>query len=118
MPKIKLNVGGRPYEIACNDGEEDHIKQLAENLNSRVVKIAKSLPIASESMLLLVTALMMEDEIGTLNSNKETAPHKDETPASIPYDEEEIKERINRCVTDALLPFTEKLEALANSLEV
>ena len=111
MPKIKLNIGGRPYAIACNDGDESRISLLAANLDARVEEIAKNLGQASENMVLVVTALMMEDEIRSLKSNT-TAP------ISLNEDENAIKERINRCIAEALEPFTEKLEALANSLEV
>ena len=111
MPKIKLTIGNRPYEIACNDGEEDRISLLAANLNTRVEGISKSLGQASEGMVLVVTALMMEDEIRTLQSGQNTS-------ITLQDNEAAIKERINRCIAEALEPFTEKLEALANSLEV
>lgn len=111
MPKIKLKIGDRPYEISCNDGDEEHIANLANSLDMRVNKIAKHLGQASESMVLVVTSLMMEDEIRNLSSAIDIPPQ-------VQQNEGIIKERINRCIAEALIPFTEKLEALANSLEV
>lgn len=110
MPKIKLKIGDRPYEISCNDGEEERIEKLAIGLDVRVNRIAQNLGQASESMVLVVTALMMEDEIRNLSA-RDAAITTQQTEAV-------IKDRINRCIAEALVPLTEKLESLANSLEV
>lgn len=104
-------VGGRPYEIACNEGDEERILSLSESLNQRVSKTSLSLGVASDAMALLVTGLMMEDEIRGLRNNQASR-----NPPEI--SDSDIQMRINRCITEALAPFTEKLEALAKSLEV
>ncbi len=117
MPKIKLKIANRPYEISCNAGDEGRIMDLAANLDKRVSAIAKNLGQASESMVLVITALMMEDEIHNLSLNN-PAPN-DNNAQDIPQATEvEVNARINRAVAEALMPFTSKLEALANSLEV
>ena len=110
MPKIKLNIGDRPYEISCNEGDEERVLMLAASLNKKVEIVTRSLGSASESMALVVTALMMEDEIQTLSNGN--------APLQPQYSENAINERINRCIAEALEPFTQKLESLANSLEV
>jgi cell division protein ZapA len=98
MPKIKLKIAGRPYEIACNLGDEERVLKLALRLDERASKVAKNLGQASENMILVVTALMMEDELGNDR-------HED---AAKPATAQET----------ALQPLTKKMEALANSLEV
>lgn len=108
MPKVKLNIGNRPYEISCGAGDEDRVASLAGSLDTRVTNIAKSLGQASEAMVLVVTALMMEDEIRNLSSSGATIAQNDDA----------IKQRINRAIAEALAPYTEKLEALANSIEI
>lgn len=108
MPKIKLMIGDRPYEVACNEGDESHITMLAANLNNRVGRISTNLgTTASESMALVVTALTMEDEIQSLQCGV--------TPEN---SDRAVETRINRCIVEVLEPFSERLEALANSLEI
>jgi|GEM_PF-1043924 len=111
MPKIKLKIGGRPYEIACNAGDEQRVLDLAAGVDERARSVANNLSQASESMVLVVTALMMEDEIRNLMQkfDAQSAPKQSDV---------EIKERINRAIAEALEPFTAKLEALANSIEI
>lgn len=111
MPKIKLKIGDRPYEISCNNGDEERITKLAAVLDGRVSGVAKSLGQASENMILVVTCLMMEDEISKLSQGVPVA-------AVSRQSDSEVKERINRAIAEALEPFTKKLEALANSIEV
>lgn len=105
-------VGGRPYEIACNAGDEANVLSLANSLNDRVAKISKSLGgIGNETLALVVTGLMMEDEIRTLQSSSTNRNQQQ-------INEKEISERVSRSINEVLSPITEKLEALANSLEV
>jgi cell division protein ZapA len=111
MPKIQLMVGGRPYEIFCNNDDEERILSLAESLNERVTNISTSLGTTNESMSLLVAGLTMEDEIRSLQNNS-TAQNINK------INENNVNVHINHCITEALEPFIEKLEALANSLEV
>lgn len=114
MPKIKFIVGNRPYEISCNEGDEDRITNLAKSLDNRVEEVRKGFGNASEAMVLAVTALLMEDEIRTLKSGLPVQNYQ----ASTAQNEDDIKERIDRCIAEALAPYTERLEALALSLEV
>ena len=111
MPKIKLRIGDRPYDISCNSGDEERVISLAAKLDERVHSVSKSLGSASENMVLIVTALMMEDEISKLRSGVDV-------PAPVGQSESDVKERINRSIAEALKPLTERLEALAKNLEV
>jgi cell division protein ZapA len=111
MPKIKLKIGGRPYEISCNSGDEERVLSLAESVDARACKVANNLVQASENMVLVVTALMMEDEIRNLS-------RKVEENAAPKQSDLEITDRIDRAIAEALEPFTQKLEALATSLEI
>lgn len=115
MPKIKFILGSRPYEIACNDGDEQRIADLAASLDVRVEEVKAGFGSTNESLILAVTALTMEDEIRTLKTNAtiQAAPAPEQS-----QNNDDIEARISRCIAEALAPYTEKLEALALSLEV
>ncbi len=110
MHKIELKIGNRPYEIACSEGEEDHIKSLAKKLDIRVNAISQTLGTASDATILAITALMMEDEINSLHNGKDI-------PLPLEHNEHYIEQRVNQEVALALVPVTQKLEELANRLE-
>lgn len=117
MPKIKLMIGGRPYEVACNEGDEERVQVLSERLNQRVARVAGALgSTASESMILVVTALTMEDELASLVAGE--TPVANDTPPQAYNTSPPSEEQINRRIAEVLEPFAERIEALANKLEM
>jgi len=62
MKNIDISVNGHTYTLACDDGQESHVEQLASEVDSRARQISSQIPKASENMLLVMTALMLADE--------------------------------------------------------
>lgn len=73
MAEITLKINGRSYDMACDDGEEKRIMQLAEYVDSRLGMIAKSGAARNESHLLVLTSLVLADEIFDLREGKSPA---------------------------------------------
>lgn len=63
MPEIDVEVNGRSYRIACKDGEEEHLLQLAEHLDVHARALAKAVNPRSDAQLLLLAGLMVGDEL-------------------------------------------------------
>ena len=42
MPLVNVMVNGRAYTIACDDGEEEHLKELAGHVDSKVRELLGS----------------------------------------------------------------------------
>jgi len=66
MAIVDLNVGGRQFQLACGDGDEPHLLKLAESLNARIKELSIDHE-GSDKLLLVMTALMMQDEINEMN---------------------------------------------------
>lgn len=64
MAQVRITILGRTHAIACGDGEEDHVRRLAEYVDARVSEIAKEVDgRASEALLLAMVSLMLADEL-------------------------------------------------------
>jgi cell division protein ZapA len=63
MGLVSVSLNGRPYDIACDDGQESHVAHLADVLNSRVVALAETVGQVGESRLLLLAGLLVADEL-------------------------------------------------------
>lgn len=63
MGLVSISLNGRPYDIACDDGQEGHVAYLADVLNSRVAALAESVGQVGESRLLLLAGLLVADEL-------------------------------------------------------
>ncbi len=61
MPIIKIL--NRDYQISCGPGEEKKLFELAEKLDARLKHNSKIFRNANENMLLVLTALTLEDAV-------------------------------------------------------
>lgn len=64
MAQITVNVNDRDYVIACGDGEESHVADLARYVDHHARTLAAKLGAVGETRLMLMAALMIADELG------------------------------------------------------
>ena len=64
MPEVKIEIGGRRFEVACQPGEEDYLISAATALNEEASNIGQQLGRLSESRMLLMAGLMLADQMG------------------------------------------------------
>ena len=102
MSNVHLTIGGRRFTVACSDGEEEHVAQLAGIVDSTVT--SAGLRQLSEPRMLLFASLMLADELHGARTALADATSPRESPVAA-----EVAERIGR--------ITERLEALAQYLE-
>src|ERR1700761_4543902 len=62
MPLVNIMVNGRAYTVACDDGEEDHLRELAATVDAKAREVLSSVGQVGDTRLLLMAALLMADE--------------------------------------------------------
>ena len=62
MPLVNIAIHGRNYEMHCGEGQEPHLKALADKLSSQVTALAQANPAADEARLLVMAGLLLSDE--------------------------------------------------------
>ncbi|MFN3233037.1 MAG: cell division protein ZapA [Alphaproteobacteria bacterium] len=63
MAQVTLTVNGTPYQLACNDGEEERLQDLAAIVDEKVSELAESLGRVGDAKLMLMAALLLLDEV-------------------------------------------------------
>ena len=63
MAIIDIPIGKSKYKIECPEEEKSKLLHLANKLNQRVNKLSFSLRNVDEKTLLVICALMIEDEV-------------------------------------------------------
>jgi len=63
MGQVTVTVNGRAYQIACEDGKERHVEQLAAYVEARVSELAQDVGQVGEARLLLLASLIAADEL-------------------------------------------------------
>jgi len=98
MGQITIQIGGRGYPLACRDGEEKHLIDLAAMLDGKAGELNTTLGAMSESRLLLMAGILIADEL--FDSRKAGSP-----AAAAPLDGARVT------------ALAQRLEALAETLE-
>lgn len=68
MNHVNVTINGRQYRMACEDGQEEHLMQLADGLESRVTTLRGKFGEIGDARLTVMAALMVSDEL--LDSRK------------------------------------------------
>ncbi len=63
MTQISLTINDRAYDVTCDEGEEGHIRKLAEHLDERVRDLAAAVGHVGEGRLLVLASLVVADEL-------------------------------------------------------
>jgi cell division protein ZapA len=62
MPLVNVMVNGRAYTIACDEGEGEHLKELAGEVDTKVRELLGSVGQVGDQRLILMAALLLADE--------------------------------------------------------
>ena len=104
MAQVTLQINGYGYILGCADGEEDHLRALAADLDRRIDEIKVATGPSGEARMLLMAALMISDELHDLRQQLDTA-----APSSSPRTEPKIGRRLRGIARRA--------EAIADEME-
>ena len=63
MAQLTVTIHGRNYPIVCDDGQEEHVTRLATYIDKRASEIAETVGQVSEGRLLVMTGLLIADEL-------------------------------------------------------
>jgi cell division protein ZapA len=74
MAQVSIHINGRPYSIACEDGQESRLTDLAAGLDSEVRSLASTVGQVGDSRLLVICGLSLIDRINDLQSAAATLP--------------------------------------------
>ena len=71
MANVNIKFNGKDFLLSCEDGKEDHLEELAANLNDKFEKLKNDLGNIGENKLLLITAIKVMDEYFDTKKNVE-----------------------------------------------
>jgi len=108
MPEIAITVNGRNYRVTCGEGEEARLQALARDFDARVQTLVRAVGQAGEAQLLLVTGLMLADQLDEVRAELERAR------AAPPPPRDDGAERQATALIDGL---AQRIEAIAEELE-
>jgi cell division protein ZapA len=67
MAQVNATVAGRQFRLACEDGQEDHLQKLAEELDERITGLRTKFGEIGDTRLTVMAALTLADELSEAN---------------------------------------------------
>ena len=71
MVNVNVRFNSRDYLLACEDGQEQELEKLTNELNKKYEQLKSDLGNLGEGKLLLITAIQIVDEVYTLKASLE-----------------------------------------------
>jgi len=62
MANVNITFNGKEFLLSCDDGQEEHLMELAEHLNNKFAGLKSKLGNIGENKLLLITSIKVMDE--------------------------------------------------------
>ncbi len=63
MSQVTVTINARQFRMACEDGQEGHLRQLAKDLDDRIVALRGQFGEIGDARLTVMAALMVADEL-------------------------------------------------------
>jgi cell division protein ZapA len=63
MAQVTVTIGGRAYKLACNEGEEPHLEELARVVDAKFEAMHRSFGEIGDQRLIVMAALTVADEL-------------------------------------------------------
>jgi cell division protein ZapA len=116
MPLVNVLVNGRAYTVACDEGEEEHVRELGQFVDKRVRELSGSVGQVGDARLLLMASLVVADDLADAlaklhETEKELAAMKS-AQGSVAKKQEKTEETVAKTLEGAAL----RLEAIAARL--
>ncbi len=108
MAEVTVTINGRNYTVACDDGQEAHLRHLAGHIDQRVGELSESVGQVGEPRLLVMASLLIADELADAYSQIAELEGNGAVPAR-DASEQSAVETLEVCAS--------RLEAIAEQLE-
>jgi cell division protein ZapA len=117
MATVTVSINGRNYRMACDDGQEEHLAQLAQNLDQRIAQLRRDFGEIGDMRLTVMAALTIADELGEQRSQMrrvedELAALQDARTAAADH-----ARTTERAIAAAFNAAAERIESLAKALD-
>ena len=100
MANVNIKFNGKEFLLSCDDGQEEHLEELALYLNEKFKNLKNSLGNIGESKLLLITSITILDEyyetkkkIDSQKNDIKNITNKFKELKNLVYDYRDLKEK-------------------------
>lgn len=126
MPEVEIKIGGRSFEVFCQEGEEHYLHSAAKMLDTEASVLSGQIGRLPEARMLLMAGLMLADKTAVLEDKLREADaqlaEKDAQIAQLVARPAPPPEKVEvpvmpQGLTETLSELAARAEALADAVE-
>ena len=111
MTELEISIGGRIFSVACDNEEQEKVKEAAALINEEADSIQSQLGRLPESKMLLLSALMIADRLVDVEAESKEFKEKSENLSDLKNKNQELEKHRNALQSDC-----QKLESLVEKM--
>ncbi len=124
MANVNIKFNGKDFLLSCDDGQEEHLEELANHLGDKFNKLKSDLGNIGENKLLLITSIKIMDEYfetkKKVDTNKKEIKNildKFKELKSLAYDYKDNKENEIKKLSNNISNLEEEIESIKNEYD-
>ena len=118
MPEVNVEINGRKYRMACEEGQEAHLQSLADVFNAKIDALKGSFGEIGDQRLTVMAGIMIMDELNELQRRVKGLESEIATLRKTRDDALLKADKNDAALTGALGALAERMEVLATKLAV
>ncbi len=67
MSQVEITINGRQYRVACEDGQESHLTNLASYFDGKMTSLIDEVGQIGDTSLMVMAGLLIADELSDVN---------------------------------------------------
>jgi cell division protein ZapA len=116
MTQVTVTIDGKQFRMACEDGQESHLEDLAAHIDGRVKMMRESFGEIGDLRLTVMAALMITDELFEERRRSAEALTAMETDRAVRSQAAETVNQRDAAIAGALDTLTLRIERIARML--
>lgn len=117
MPEVNVEIDGKKYRMACEEGQEQHLLELAERFNRTVIGLKGNFGEIGDNRLVVMAGIAVLDELAEaerrIESLKDDITELTTAGRELTLEAEELEQKFARRLNEA----ARKVEAIANAID-
>lgn len=117
MPEVNVEINGRKYRMACEEGQEPHLQMLADTFNRKIDALKGNFGEIGDSRLTVMAGIAAIDALFEAEQKiEELTRHVDELTQAgeaMAAETEDIERKLSKQLAEA----ARKIEAIATAID-
>ena len=117
MPEVNVEINGRKYRMACEEGQEAHLLGLADRFNKQIDRLKESFGEIGDNRLTVMAGIAVIDELGEAERRiaqlKQDVADLTEAGEAMAAEHESVELKFAKRLSEA----ARKVEAIATAID-